>query len=58
MKAGGGLWSSDLCIGQKIKNYNLQKNASNKSLKVGEAYTIERKNVKDLHWQMEHQDEL
>ncbi len=46
MKAGGGLWSSDLCIGQKNKNYNLQKNASNKSLKVGEAYAIERKNVK------------
>ncbi len=57
MKAGGGLWSSDLCIGQKNKNYNLQKNASNKSLKVGEAYAIERENVKDLHWQMEHKDE-
>lgn len=56
MKASGGLWSSDLRNGQKNRNYNLH-NASNKSLKVGEAYVIERKNVKDLHWQMEQEDE-
>jgi hypothetical protein len=35
----------------------LQKNASNKSLKVGEAYAIERKNVNYLLWQMEQEDE-
>ncbi len=56
MKAAGGLWSSDLGNGQKNKNYNLH-NASNKSLKVGEGYAIQRINVKDLHWQMEQEDE-